>query len=290
MNLGRLGIWTAQLDFAPMNQVKEVAAELEELGYNAIWFGENVGRETVSQSAMVLGATQTMAVATGIQNIWARDPLTTLASQYSLSEAYPDRFLLGLGVSHARLSDNRGYTYHRPLKAMRDYLDAMDSHHDRYRAVKPTHTTRVLAALGPKMMALAAERADGAHPYFVPPEHTAQAREILGPNKLLAVEQAVVLESDPSEARRLARLHTRRYLPLTNYTNNLRRLGFTDSDFENEGSGKLIDAVVAWGGLDAVAERIQEHRDAGADHVCLNVVTENARQLPVEEWRSLAAI
>ncbi len=291
VDVGRLGIWTAQFDFIPAGQLRETVAEIEELGYGTIWFGENVGRETVSQSSLVLSATKRIVVATGIQNIWVRDPFTAMAGQNVLSEAFPGRFLLGLGVSHSRLSqDRQSSAYKQPLATMRNYLTAMDELRERYRAVRPASTGRVLAALGPRMLALAAEMSDGAHPYFVPPEHTARAREILGPDKLLAVEQAVVVETNPDIARAIGRSHTRRYLPLVNYTNNLRRLGFTDPDFENEGSDKLVDAVVAWGDEDAIVKRVRQHWDAGADHVCLNVVSKGLRDLPIDEWQRLAGM
>lgn len=291
MDLGRVGIWTSQFDFAPADRLRDVVAELDELGYGAIWFGENIGRETVSQAGLILAATKRIVVATGIQNIWARDPLATVAGQNVLSEAYPDRFLLGLGVSHSTLSKHRkSHVYERPLATMRSYLQAMDELNETYRAIRPARATRVLAALGPAMLRLSAELADGAHPYFVPPEHTAMARDIIGSNKLLAVEQAVVLETNPDKARAIARTHTRRYLPLVNYTNNLRRLGFTDTDFDNEGSDKLVDAIVAWGDIDAIAMRVQQHRDAGADHVCLNVISPEFKELPVTAWRQLAVL
>lgn len=227
MNLGKVGIWTAQLDFFPADLVRETVRELEHLGYGAIWVGENIGREPIAQAGLLLSATDRLLVATGIMNIWARDPLATVAAQLTLAEAYPGRFLLGLGASHARLVEKRqGDAYVRPLQKIRDYLSAMDRAAERYRAMKPSPSPLVLAALGPKMLALAAELADGAHTYFVPPEHTALARTALGDGKLLAVEQAVVLETDATKARAIARSHTRRYLPLINYTNNLRRLGF----------------------------------------------------------------
>lgn len=290
MNLGRVGIWTSQFDFASAPVVREAVQELEELGYGAIWFGENIGREPIAQAGLMLSATERLVVATGIMNIWARDPLTTVAAQLTLAEAYPDRFLLGLGSSHARLVDGeRGHRYEQPLTKMRDYLDAMDQAAKRYRAPRVGQAPRLLAALGPKMLALASERADGAHTYFVPPEHTTGARTILGPDKLLAVEQAVVLEPDSAAARAVARRYTRRYLPLTNYTNNLRRLGFEESDFEHEGSDRLVDAVVAWGDLDAVVRRVQEHWHAGADHVCLQVISRDFRTLPRAAWNELAS-
>ena len=289
MELGKVGIWTAQLDFLPAVEVRETVREIEAMGYGALWFGENIGREPMAQAGLVLAATSRLVIATGIVNIWARDPLAMVAAQCTLGEAYPDRFLLGLGVSHARVvQGERGGEYRRPMARMHDYLDAMDQAAGRYRAPQPAARPRVLAALGPKMLALAAERSDGAHTYFVPPEHTAQARAILGPDRLLAVEQAVVLEADPGAARAIGRRHTRRYLPLVNYTENLRRLGFDDSDFDHEGSDRLVDAVVAWGDIDAVVRRIEDQWLAGADHVCLQVISRDSRHLPRPSWATLA--
>jgi probable F420-dependent oxidoreductase len=289
VNLGAVGIWTGQLDFVPAPVVRDTVARLEELGYGAIWFGENIGREPIAQAGLVLAATKHLTVATGIMNIWARDPLATTAAQLTLAEAHPDRFLLGLGTSHARLVEGeRGHHYDQPVAKMRTYLDAMDQATQRYRAFQPASAPRVLAALGPRMLTLAAERTDGAHTYFVPPEHTAQARTVLGDDKVLAVEQAVVLETDPTHARAIARRHTRRYLPLPNYTNNLLRLGFHPADFDHEGSDHLVDTIVAWGSIDNITQRIHNHRAAGADHVCIQVITDETRQLPYETWRLLA--
>ncbi|HEV8344761.1 MAG TPA: TIGR03620 family F420-dependent LLM class oxidoreductase, partial [Candidatus Binatia bacterium] len=223
MELGQIGIWTAQFDYQPAAKVREASAELEQLGFGAIWFPESVGRESLTNAALLLGATSRIVIATGIANIYARDPVTTAAGQNTLAEAYPGRFLLGLGVSHIPLVEQvRGHRYGNPVASMRAYLDGMDR--APYRAVPPSvKPVRVLAALGPKMLRLAAERAGGAHSYFVPPEHTARAREILGRDRLLAVEQAVVLETDSTKAREIARAHTSRYLALPNYVNNLRR-------------------------------------------------------------------
>jgi probable F420-dependent oxidoreductase len=289
VNLGRIGIWTGQFDFVPANTVRDAVRELEHLGYSAIWAGENIGREPIAQAGLLLAATERLVVATGVMNIWVRDPLATVAAQLTLAEAHPDRFLLGLGTSHARLVEtHRGHPYHRPLQKMRDYLDAMDRFAERYRAAQPSAAPRVLAALGPRMLNLAAERAQGAHTYFVPPEHTAHARARLGAGKLLAVEQAVVLDTDPTTARATARTHTRRYLPLLNYTNNLRRYGFDDTDYQHGGSNRLVDAVVAWGNIDTLARRIHDHHDAGADHVCLQVISPDFRALPTKAWKELA--
>jgi len=221
IELRTIGIWTAQLDYQPAAKVREAAAELEHLGFGAIWFPESVGREALTHSALLLGASRRIVIATGIANIYARDAVTMAAAQRTLAEAYPGRFVLGLGVSHIPLVEQiRGHSYGPPVTSMRAYLDGMDR--APYRAVPPSmKPIRVLAALGPKMLKLAADRADGAHSYFVPPEHTAQAREILGKDRLLAVEQAIVIETDAGKAREIARAHTSRYLALPNYVNNL---------------------------------------------------------------------
>jgi probable F420-dependent oxidoreductase len=288
IKLGQIGIWTAQLDYQPAAKAKEVAAELEQLGFGAIWFPESTGREALTNAALLLGATNRIVIATGIANIYARDAVTMAAGQKTLAEAYPGRFLLGLGVSHLPLVEQiRGHSYGKPVATMRAYLDKMDR--APYRAVPSVNSIRVLAALGPQMLRLAAERAQGAHPYFVPPEHTAKARELLGSDRLLAVEQAVVLESDPAKAREIARAHTSRYLMLPNYVNNLRRLGFTDRDVVNGGSDRLVDAIVAWGNMTAVIDRVRAHQSAGADHVCVQVLPPEAQELPMSLWREVAS-
>jgi probable F420-dependent oxidoreductase len=290
MDLGRVGIWTYHLNYQPASKVREVAAELEELGYGALWIGEAAYREPLTHAGFLLSTTRRMVIATGIANIWARDPLTMTAAQLTLSEAYSDRFLLGLGVSHARLVEGiRGHQYERPVTAMRRYLDGMDEAARIYRAAKPAATPpRVLAALGPRMLALAAERAQGAHPYLVTPDHTAKARSALGSDKWLLPEQAVVLESDPDQARAIARRHISRYLDLPNYTNNWRRLGFTDDDLVGQGSDRLVDALVAWGDAEAVRRRVKDHIDAGANHVCVQVFDVESHGLPLRQWRTLA--
>lgn len=288
--LGRVGIWTGQLDYLPAGELRAAAAEAEALGYGALWTGEAVGREVLTAAALLLGATRRMVVATGIANIWARDALAMAAGQRTLAEAHPDRFLLGIGVSHAPLLAVREQGYAKPLSFMRDYLAAMDRGRVANRAVAPTGAApTVLAALGPRMLELARDAADGAHTFFVPPEHTAQARQILGPGKLLAPEQVAVLETDPDRARELARRHTSSYLRLANYTNNLRRLGYADEDFANGGSDRLVDAIVAWGDEAAVAARVQEHLAAGADHVAVQVLDPDPHGVNREGWRRLAA-
>ena len=288
MDLGPVGIWTFALDLQPVARAREVAAELEDLGYGAVWVPDAVGRDPLVHAALLLGGTDRIAIGTGIAQIYGRDPMTMTGGWKTISEAFPGRFVLGLGVSHQPMVEGlRGQTYGPPLTAMREYLDRMDT--AMYVAAEPTEPPRrVLAALGPKMLALAAERADGAHPYNVPPEHTARAREILGPEKLLAPEQAVLLETDPVEARRIARGHMAIYLDLPNYMNNLRRFGITDDDIADGGSDRLVDTVVAWGDVDAVRARVQAHLDAGADHVAVQVLTPERGTLPLDEWRKLA--
>lgn len=289
MELGPIGIWTAQLDYQPAAKAREAAAELEQLGFAAIWFPESVGRESLTNAALLLGATRRIVIATGIANIYARDPVTMAAGQNTLAEAYPGRFLLGLGVSHVPLVEQvRGHSYGKPVATMWAYLDGMDR--APYRAVPPSvKPVRVLAALGPKMLQLARERAGGAHPYFVPPEHTAHAREILGSDRLLAVEQAVVLETNSTKAREIARAHTSRYLALPNYVNNLHRLGFGDADVVDGGSDRLLDAIVAWGDMTAVIDRVRAHQSAGANHVCVQVLPADPQALPVQQWREVAS-
>jgi probable F420-dependent oxidoreductase len=288
LDIGRIGIWTFALELQPSVQAQAAAAEIESLGYGALWIPEAMGREALTHAGLLLAATRRLTIATGIANVWGRDAMTMAAGQKTLDEAYPGRFLLGLGVSHAPLVEGlRGHRYEKPLSFMRRYLDAMDA--APFVAAPPSRPSRrVIGALAPKMLALSAQRSDGAHPYFVPPEHTARARDILGPGPLLAPEQAVVLETDPSAARAIARAHMAMYLRLPNYTNNLRSLDFGDDDLRDGGSDRLVDAIVAWGDVDAVVARVGAHRAAGADHVCIQVLPADPRALPLPEWRRLA--
>ncbi len=289
MEIGRVGVWSFGLELQPASKAQEAAAEIEALGYGALWIPEAMGREAFAHSALLLAATRRIAIATGIANIWARDPMAMAAAQRTLCEAYPNRFLLGIGVSHAPLVEVvRGHRYDKPLSAMRAYLDAMDAAPYIAPAPEPA-PQRVIGALAPKMLKLSAERAAGAHPYFVPPEHTARARAIMGKGPLLAPEQAVVLETAPGTARDIARAHMVTYLGLPNYVNNLKRLGFTDDDVANGGSDRLVDAIVAWGDINAVCKRVRAHHDAGADHVCIHVLDADPRALPLRQWRELAA-
>ncbi len=288
MNLGRVGIWTFALDLQPAARAQEAAAEIESLGYGAIWIPEALGREAFTNSALLLAGTRRVVVATGIANMWARDAMAMAGAQKTLAEAYPDRFLLGIGVSHAPLVGMRGHNYDKPLSAMRTYLDAMDSAPFTAAALA-SPPPRVIAALAPRMLQLAKERAAGSHTYFVPPEHTAYARKILGQGPWLLPEQAVVLETNPSTAREIARTHMSTYLGLPNYVNNLKRLGFTDADIANGGNDRLVDAIVAWGNIGAIVKRVRAHHDAGADHVCIQVLDPDPRALPMRQWRELAS-
>ncbi len=286
-SLGKIGIWTGAFEHHPASKIQETAGELEELGYGAIWYSEAMGRESLTQAGLLLAKTSRIVIATGIANIYGRDPFAMASGQKTLSEAHPNRFLLGLGVSHIPLVEQlRGHAYSKPVAKMTSYLDAMDQ--AAYDSVPPPSTSRVLAALGPKMLQLAATRADGAHPYNVPPEHTAEARRILGSGPVLCPEQAVVLETDPAKARQIARKFLEIYLGLPNYTNNFLRYGFTEEDCRNGGSDRLVDRIVAWGDMEAIRGRIQAHQHAGADHVCLQVLTADARALPLKEWREFA--
>lgn len=288
MDLGRVGLWQYQLDQVPSAQSQEHAAELEELGYGAIWVPEMVGRDAFVNCTLLLSATNRIVMATGIASIWARDALNANSVLHTITEAFPERFLMGLGVSHQVMVEGiRGHVYDKPYSAMTAFLDAMDN--GIFTASPPTTPThRVLAALGPKMLRLAAERTAGAHPYFVPVEHTAFARETMGEGPLLCVEQAAVLETDPATAREIARGHMGIYLGLPNYTNNLKRFGFTDADLADGGSDRLVDAIVAWGDEAAVAERVAAHHAAGADHVCVQVLPPEPTAVPMSEWRRLA--
>lgn len=268
MRLEGLGVWT-WLDAMSAEEAADFAGRLEDWGYTALWVPEAVGRDPFTLLGFLAARTRTLRLATGIANIYARDAMTMRAIRETLAEASGGRAVLGLGVSHAHLVTGvRGHDYRKPVSTMRAYLEAMEK--ALYVGKAPEEPAPiVLAALRPKMLGLAKEKTAGAHPYFVPPEHTARAREILGPEPWLCPEQMVMLESDASKARTLARENMKVYTRLPNYQNNLKWLGFEDADFEGGGSDRLVDAIVAWGDEKALAERIQAHRDAGADHVCI---------------------
>ena len=285
--LGRVGLWTRHLDIQPAERVRSTVAELEELGWGSLWSWEVFGREALTNAGLLLSATRRMVVGTGIASIWARDPVAMAAAQRTLAEAYPDRFVLGIGVSHAPIVDARGHRYDRPLEAMRAYLDAMDAAPWQGQPLAEA-PVRVLAALGPRMLELAAERSAGALLYNNPPEATAAARSVVGAGPLLAVEQAVVVEDDPAEARRIAREFIAFYLTLPNYVRAWERAGFGPEKRADGGSDQMVDAVVAWGSPEAIAERVGAHLEAGADHVCLQVLESDPNGLPLAGWRALA--
>lgn len=287
VDVGPVGIWYGMIDALPTPEARRAAQLIEELGFGALWVAEAVGRDPLVASAVLLSATERIPLATGIANIYARDPMAMAAGQKTLAEAYPGRFLLGLGVSHAHLVSNvRKHDYSKPYSYMVDYLSQMDE--SLFMARGPEGDPgRVLAALGPKMLQLAAESANGAHPYFTTPEHTKIARDTMGADALLAPEQMVVLETDPVEARRIARAGMAVYLRAPNYLNNLARLGFDDADIADGGSDRLVDAIVAWGSEAQIAARVAEHHDAGADHVCVQVL-QDGTDLPEASLRRLA--
>lgn len=289
MDIGKLGLWFF-LDTMPAEEAATFVRRLEELGYPALWLPEAVGREPFAHIGFLLARTERITLATGIANIWARDAMTMAAAQKTLAEASGGRFLLGIGVSHAPLVEGvRGHAYRKPLTYMRQYLEAMQR--APFLAVGPAEPPpTVIAAIRPKMLALAAELTQGSHTYFVPPEHTARARTILGPDKWLCVAQAVVLETDPEKARAAARQYMKTYVPaLPNYTNNLRDLGYTDEDFADGCSDRLVDAIVAWGDEDAIRRRVGEHFAAGADHVCIQPLNPEGQPVPHREVLELLA-
>ena len=286
--LGRIGVW-ANLDRLDATRLREFARALEAVRVaTALWFPETIaGKEALSLATFLLASTDRLVVATGIASVWARDAMAAANGSRAIGEWFPGRFVFGLGVSHAPSAATRGHSYARPFERMQEYLGAIEQ--AAYVGPVPAQPVpRVLAALGPRMLRLAAERAAGAHTYFVPVEHTARARETLGPGALLAVEQAVVLNSDAPAAREIARVHTRRYLALENYANNLRRLGWSDTDLTPDGgSDALVDAIVAHGNEAAIADRVRAHLSAGADHVCVQVLRTDPAIAPMVELRRL---
>jgi probable F420-dependent oxidoreductase len=285
MDLSGVGIWSHQLRYGDKAQSADAAAELEELGYSALWIPDVGGRTPVLASVEhLLSATNNIVIATGILNLWMNDPADVAASYASLTAAHGERFLMGIGVSHAPLIDStEPGRYRKPLAATASFLDALDS------AAPPVPVeARVLAALGPKMLRLAADRSRGAHPYLVTPEHTRQAREVLGEGPLLLPEQTVILTADAAEAHAIGTRWIKNYLAMPNYRNNLLRLGFSSDDVASV-SDRLLDEIIAWGDEGAVMGRVNEHLSAGADHVCVQVLTVNPNEYPREEWRRIAA-
>jgi probable F420-dependent oxidoreductase len=285
---GRLGLFSGSLAAQPATVQREVAVEIETLGYGTLWYGEAVARETFVQASIFLCATSSLVIASGIANIWARDPMAMAGGGRGVAEAWPDRFILGLGVSHAPMVAARGHDYARPLSAMRDYLDRMGL--TLWRGPEAPLPPLVLAALGPRMVALAAERTAGAYPYFTTAEHIGQVRKQLGPEPFLAADLPVVLVADRAEARTIGDAHTNLYLRTENYRNNLLRLGWKPADLEPPGSDNLFDAIVAWGDVASVRDRADGLFSAGADQVVLNLLTRDRSVPYLPELRILSSL
>ena len=284
VDLGRVGVWCGGFRLhADAGAVGDAAAELEELGYQALFVPGGDTTVVLDASRRVLDATRAVPVATGILNVWTHSPGEVALMCAQLERDHPGRFQLGLGIGHAPAIARLGLTYRRPVATMAEWLDGLDA------ADPPVPVgRRLLAALGPRMLELARDRTAGAHPYKVPVEHTRIARRALGDGPLLAPEQAVLLETDPARARELSRAHIARYLTLDNYTANLLRCGFDERDLRDGGSDRLVDALVAWGDEEQIAARVAAHLDAGADHVCIQVADVGWEDLPLEQWRRLA--
>lgn len=281
-SLGRVGIWSRELRFhVDRGAARDAAAELDSLGYGALWIPDT-GGDVIGAIREMLDATRSTRIATGILNIWMHDPSYVAREVAALTGG--ERFVTGLGSSHGSIVDaEQPGRYEKPLTVMREYLDALDVAQPALPAPE-----RILAALGPRMLALSRDRAAGAHPYMVPPEHTAQARDILGGERLLAPEQGVYLTNDLDHGFEVARATTAQYLALPNYVANFRRLGFDDADFVDGGSRRLVDAVIAYGDEQVIVERVSAHLAAGADHVCVQVIGQVDDGLAVEQWRRLA--
>ncbi len=288
MDLTKTGVWYFT-DGMSASEAAESAQRIESLGYSALWIPETVGRHPFAHAAWLLANTSELVVATGIASIYHREPGVTLAAQNTLAEQSGNRFLLGLGVSHKPMVEGvRGLTYGKPVTTMREYLEKMDA--SPYSGPKPESAPpRVIAALGPRMLELARDACQGAHPYFTSPEHTAMAREVLGPDAWLCVEQKVIMEEDPGKARDLARQTAQVYIGLPNYRNNWLRMGLEESDFDNGGSDRFVDATFAWGNADVIRARIQAHHDAGATHVCIQPVHPQGAFGPLH-WETLEAL
>lgn len=285
MKMGKTGVWfsTHALDKAGL---AKLAQGVERLKYDVLWYPESTGYESLTLAGFLLGETERLCLASGIANIYARDAFSAMAGHNTLNSLYGDRFVLGLGVSHMPLVEGRrGHTYGKPLSTMRAYLEGMAGTE---LTVNAPARNVVLAALGPKMIALARDRTEGALPYNVTPEHTAQAKEILGPDRWLCVEQKVCLTTDAGTARDVAAANLARYMTLPNYRNNWLRLGFTEDELSGRGSDRFLDAMVAWGDEKTIRTRLQEHVDAGATHVCIQPIHPDGSNDP--DWNVLEAL
>ena len=282
MNLGRIGIWF-HTDGLTADEASSLVRRCEALSFGTFWFGEGFGRDPIAHAAFLLSRTSELVIATGIASIYSRDAVAMVGGANALAEQSGGRFLLGLGVSMPPLVEPRGHRFGPPVQSMRDYLSAMRA--SQYASVAPQETPPiVLAALGPRMMDLAASETQGTHPCNVTPEYTARAREQMGPDAWLCVEQKVILEKSPSRARRIARAGLALYLGVPHQQRNWSRMGFDESDYRDGGSNRLVDSLVAWGDEATIRNRVREHLDAGATHVCLQQLLPKDARIPQADW------
>ncbi len=291
MNIGRLGVW-AMVNVMSAAESAAFARRVEQWGYGTLWVPEVTARDPFVACSWLLAHTTALNLATGIASIYSRDSFATVNAQYALAEQSGGRFLLGLGVSHGPFVEGvLGHRFEKPAPQMKRHLEGMKALAGKYLGPQPAEQPKtVVGALGPKMLAVAATYADGAHPYNVTPQHTTQARQILGPDKLLCPEQMVLLETDPAVARATARKALALSFQLPNYRASYLRLGFNEQDLDNGGSDRLIDAIVAWGDEDAIRDRIQQHWDAGADHVAIQPLRRGGMTLTPEDEEVLALL
>ena len=285
MKMGRLGVWFPVHGLGRVD-LANLAQTVERLNYDVLWYPESIGYESFALGSFLLGETSRLGIASGIANIYARDAFSAMAGHNTLNALYGNRYVLGLGVSHVPLVEGRrGHSYGKPVATMRAYLDAMATSEI---VVKSSSHSIVLAALGPNMLRLAREKTDGALPYNVPPEHTAQASAILGPDRWLCVEQMICLTTDAATARVVAAQHLARYMSMPNYRNNWLRLGFSEDDLAGRGSNRFLDAIVAWGSAETIRDRLKAHVDAGATHVCIQPLNPDGSGTP--DWTALQAL
>ena len=284
--LGRVGVWSFAFDALPAAAVRRAAADIEGLGYPALWVPEGgTSREIFAHLSLLLSSTEAITACSGIANVTARHPEAMAGGARTLADAFGERVVLGVGIGHQYTAGRRGQEWADPVGRMEAYLDVMDA--ARMGPPPEVPVRRLLAALGPRMLGVAAGRALGAHTYFVPVEHTARARTLLGPVPVLAVEQTAIVAADPAVARGIARPWAADYLELPNYANNWRRLGYGD-DLGDGGSDRLLDAAIAWGDVSSIADRVREHLDAGADHVCVQVISGRDDDVCLPALRELA--
>lgn len=278
MKLAKRGVWF-HTDALRATEAAQLVRRVEALGYGTFWYGEGFGRDPLVHAAFLLSQTSKLVVATGIASIYSRDPVAMVGGSHALAEQSSGRFLLGLGVSMPPMVEPRGHRFGPPVETMRAYLSRMKA--ARYASVPPEEAPPiVLAALGPRMMRLAADETRGSHPCNVTPEYTADARRSMGPDAWLCVEQKVVLETTPSRAREIARRGLGIYMGVPHQQRNWSRMGFKEADYRGQGTDRFVDGLVAWGDEDALRRRVEEHLDAGATHVCIQPLLPSGSRLP----------